>query len=164
MAQENKIAATIAPADKQTILQQLATIKQTLAPILFVSLTSDERMAMPKMGDKSREFVDKALDYAVKNPDLVPPYLSVQEALKDYLLVADLKEMARELSTLSQSLNDALTLAGAEAYEAALIFHASVKGASRTNTPGSEAIYEDLVKRFPYSTRKSLKMAKNQPA
>jgi hypothetical protein len=164
MAQENKIAAIISTADKQTILQQLVTIKQTLAPILSVSLTPEERQALPKMGDKSREFVDKALDYAVKNPDLVPPYLSIQEALKDYQLVSDLKEMARELSTLSQSVNDALMVAGAEAYEAALIFHASVKGASRTNSPGSEAIYEDLVKRFPFGSRKIGKATKDQSA
>ena len=52
-------------------------------------------------------------------------------------------------------------MAGAEAYDAALIFHASVKGASRTNTPGSEAIYEDLVQRFPRGSRKS---GQSQPA
>lgn len=155
MPQENKVSATFTAADKQAILKQLAAIRQLLKPVLNHSLSPEDRKNMAKMGDKSLAFVGKALDYAGKNSSLVPPYLDLAEANKDYALAADLKEFSHELATLSQAVEDNLMMAGAEAYDAALIFHASVKGASRTNTPGSEAIYDDLVQRFPRGSRKS---------
>ncbi len=155
MAQENKVSAALSAADKETVLQQLASIRQTLAPVLKLSLTAEERKNMAKMGDKSLAFVGKALDYAGRNSTLVPAYLDLAEASKDYALAADLKELSRELATLTQAVDDTLMIAGSEAYDAALIFHGSVKGASRANTPGSKAIYDDLAQRFPRSSRSS---------
>lgn len=149
MPQSNKISGALSAANKQAILQQLAAIRQQLRPVLLFNLTPDDRMGMAKMGDKSLAFVQKALDYAQKNSALVPAYLDVSEATKDLAMVNDLREIAHELNTLCQAVEDTLTMAGAEAYEASLIFHASVKGASRNNVAGSQAIYEDLVQRFP---------------
>lgn len=154
MPQSNKISGALSAGDKQTIMQQLAVIRQQLSPVLLFNLTPDDRAGMAKMGDKSLAFEQKALDYAQKNSALVPTYLDVSEASKDLALVTDLREVARELNTLCQAVEDTLTMAGAEAYEASLIFHASVKGASRNNVAGSQAIYEDLVKRFPRVSRK----------
>jgi hypothetical protein len=88
---------------------------------------------------------------------MVPGYLDIPEAIKDYALAADLKELSRELATLTQAVEDNMMIAGAEAYDAALIFHGAVKGANRTNTPGSKVIYDDLVARFPHGGRKTQK-------
>lgn len=155
MAQENRITYAIKPADKTAILKHIADIRQLLGGALAFNLDPSERQALAKMGDKSLAFVGKALDYATKNTALVPPYLDLAEANKDYALAADLREISRELGTLNQAVEDTLMVAGAEAYDAALIFHASVKGASRTNAAGSQAIYEDLVQRFPRGARKA---------
>ena len=157
MGQENRISVAISAADKETVLQQLASIRQLLAPALSLSLTAEERLSMAKMGDKSLAFVGKALDHAGRNAALVPGYLDIPEAVKDYTLAADLKQLSHELATLSQAIEDNMMIAGAEAYDAALIFHAAVKGASRSNTPGSKAIYDDLVARFPHGGRKAEK-------
>lgn len=159
MAQENKVSAAISAADKEAALQHLASIRQLLAPALNMSLTAEERISMAKMGDKSLAFVGKALDYATRNAPLVPGYLDIPEAVKDYALAADLQQLSRELVTLSQAVEDNMMIAGAEAYDAALIFHGAVKGASRSNTPGSKVIYEDLVSRFPHGGRKTAKPA-----
>jgi len=163
MPQQNLVSAALTTANKQAVLQHLAQARQLLMPVLLLSLTPDERRGLAKMGDKTVAFVEKALDYAVKNPALVPPYLDVTEAAKDFALVAQLRELQRELTTLSQSVDDTLMVAGAEAYDAALIFHASVKGASRVNSPGSSAIYEDLVQRFPRGGRKPAEAPSVQP-
>jgi len=159
MSQENRISAAISEADKQTVLQQLASIRQLLGPALQLSLTPEERLGLAKMGDKSLAFVGKALEYAAANPTLVPGYLDIPEALKDYTLAVDLKQLLRELGTLTQTMEDNMMIAGAEAYDASLIFHGSIRGASRANTPGSKAIYEDLVARFPHGGRKADKPA-----
>jgi hypothetical protein len=42
MGQDNKISAAISAADKQTVLQQLASIRQLLAPALNLSLTAED--------------------------------------------------------------------------------------------------------------------------
>jgi hypothetical protein len=155
MTQTNLLSATLADADKQAILQQLAQVKQQLNPLLLFNLGPDDKQGLLKMGDKSAAFVAKALDYAVKNPGLVPPYVSVEEAVRDHTLCAQLTEIYREMTVLQQALEDTIMIAGSEAYDAALQFHASVKAASRSNTPGSQAVYDDLAQRFPGRPRKT---------
>jgi hypothetical protein len=163
MAQENRISAAISASDKEAILQHLSGIRQLLAPVLLFNLEAEEKQGLAKMGDKSLAFVEKALDYATKNSQLVPPYLNLPEALKDFGLTSNLKEFAHELGTLSQAVDDTLMVAGSEAYDAALVFHASVKSASRTDAAGSLAIYEDLVQRFPRGGRRIAAPAPSAP-
>jgi hypothetical protein len=47
-------------------------------------------------------------------------------------------------------------VAGSEAYDAALIFYNSMKGASRVNVPGSQAVYNDLQQRFAVKPQKTV--------
>jgi hypothetical protein len=154
MSQKNALTATLTDADKQAILQQVAQVKQQLSHLLLFNLTAEDRHGLLKMGDRSMAFVNKALTYASQNPTLVPPYISVEEAVKDNTLAAQLSDIARELAVLSTALDDTIMIAGSEAYDAALQFHGSVKAASRSNTPGSQAIYEDLSQRFPGRPRR----------
>ncbi len=114
---------------------------------------------MAKMGDRTMAFVGKALDYAAQNPDLVPAYISLDEAVKDYRLYSQLNEIARQLATLCTALDDTITVSGSEAYDAALQFYGAVKGASRSNTAGSRAIFEDLSAQFAGRTGKTAKQA-----
>ena len=48
-----------------------------------------------------------------------------------------------------------MMMAGSEAYNAALVFYNSAKGASRVNVPGSEAVYSDLQQRFAVKPKKT---------
>ena len=52
---ENQISASLTPANRQAVMDAIATIKDKL-PFL-VDLTTEERRTLPKMGDKSRAFV-----------------------------------------------------------------------------------------------------------
>jgi hypothetical protein len=47
-----------------------------LAPYIL-ALTPAERHELPKMDEKTFGFVEKAYDFAQKNPNLVPPFLEV---------------------------------------------------------------------------------------
>jgi hypothetical protein len=64
----------------QDILTQAQTkiseVKALLAPYI-VALTPSERHELPKMGEKTISFVEKAFDFARQNPNLVPPYLDM---------------------------------------------------------------------------------------
>jgi len=155
MSQANKISAVISDEDKQNVQNNIKSIQTMLASVLMHSLTADDRHTMVKMGDKSVAFVQKALDYASKNPTLVPSYLDATEAEKDFKLYADLQSIYNQLGTLFTSVEDALMICGSEAMNGALIFYQSLQGAVRSNVPGSEAILEDLKQRFPKKSSKA---------
>lgn len=157
MAQKNTISAVLSPEEKAAALLQITGIKQQLNAVLQFHLTPEDRRDMVKMGDKSLAFVGKALEYATSNAHLVPAYLNMEEAQKDYELAIALHEILRDLEVLATSLEDTIMVAGSEAFDAALVFYTSVKAAARTNTPGVQSVYEDLVLRFPRGRRRQIK-------
>jgi hypothetical protein len=55
---DNRVSASLSKEDREAVLAAFNTIKTKL-PFL-IDLTKDERVALPKMGDKSRAFVTKA--------------------------------------------------------------------------------------------------------
>lgn len=155
MSQENLISLTI-PAETMTaITTSLNELETQLKTYLQFNLTADERQSLRSMGDKSLAFVQKSLDYAENTPSLCPNYLDLAEAKKDFSLAHDLNQILHRLNTLQRAVEDTMMVAGSEAYDAGLIFYNSVKGASRVNVPGSEAIYNDLQQRFVSKAKKA---------
>ena len=71
------------------------------------------------------------------------------------LFSQDLNAILKQVSTLQRAIEDTVMVAGSEAYNAALVFYSSVKGASRVNVPGSEAVYNDLQQRFAVKAKKT---------
>lgn len=155
MSQENQISTTIPAANLADIITKLNALNASLADYLLFNLTPTDRLELSKMGDKTIAFVQKALEYADTNPTLVPGYLDVSEAKKDFALSQDLNNILKQVSTLQRAIEDTTMVAGSEAYNAALVFYNSVKGASRVNVPGSEAVYNDLQQRFAVKPKKT---------
>ena len=149
MEQDNRVSLEITAEKLAAINEKTAALREELSDLLVINLTAEERMNMLRMGSKSVDFVTRALDYAGLNLPLVPAYLNVEEAKKDLNLVHLLEPILQELATLERALEDLSMVAGSEAYDAALIFYHSVKGASRVQVPGSEAIFNDLRRQFP---------------
>lgn len=155
MSQTNLISSSIPAETLAVINSSLSAINTSLATILLFNLTGSERQSLRTMGDKSLAFVQKALEYAENNPALMPPYLDLSEAKKDFSLSRDLYGILQQINTLQRAVEDTMMVAGSEAYDAALIFYNSVKGASRVNVPGSEAVYNDLQQRFAVKPKKT---------
>lgn len=53
---QNRISASLSTSDRDAVLAAITQIRQKL-PFL-IDLTADERRALPKLGDKSRAFVE----------------------------------------------------------------------------------------------------------
>jgi hypothetical protein len=151
--QQNLISGAITDAEMAKITDAVTQITTVLKPILK-NLTPAERQGMAKMGDKTLAFVGKAQEYSAQNPALNPSYLDVAEAKADFELAQKLETILKMLQPLAQSVEDTLMMAGSDAYLAALEFYFAVKGATRTNVPGSTTLYEDLKQRFPNRGRK----------
>ncbi|MEY4589391.1 MAG: hypothetical protein RL497_1467 [Pseudomonadota bacterium] len=148
MAQPDLIALNIPEADLLDIQTALTTLTTKLAPHL-ISLSTNVRKDLPKMGEKSQAFVGKAREFASQNPALVPSFLDLAAFEIDWKAVELLTSLQRQLAPLADNLSDTLVLSGSEAYQAALIFYSNIKVAARANVPNAKTIEDDLAKRFP---------------
>jgi len=155
MRSDNLLSVTIDPATMDSIQQAVTTIKDQL-PFLK-KLTPVERRKIARYGDKSQAFVEKAHDYAVSNPHLVPPYLDVAEFKRDYELVRGLARIMQSLKSLTEAVDDTRILAGRESYQSARVFYSSAKRAANSGVQGTQSIVDDLAQRFPGRSRKSVK-------
>jgi hypothetical protein len=153
MSQTNSIAVGIPEGDLAEIRGAIGVLRMKLAPHLK-SLTPQDRHELPKMGDKTIGFVQKAYEYGSRHAELAPSFLDFQAMETDVKAVELLRELSMSLDPLNEALNDSLTLSGSEAYQGALLFYGNVKAAAKAKTPGAAAIYDDLSSRFPGGPQK----------
>jgi hypothetical protein len=147
---DSKVSAKLSPTDKKAVMDAINTIKEKL-PFL-IDLTTEERKSLPKLGDKSRAFVSKALEIAAQNPDFLPRSFDVDEMRRDIELFEDLYPILLSLSQLQELIDDTSVAVGSEAYAAGLMVYnyakASGKGA------GLESMIDDLGRRFARKSKK----------
>ncbi|MBN3908554.1 MAG: hypothetical protein HWQ35_19035 [Nostoc sp. NMS1] len=147
---DNKVSAKLSSADREAVMQAITTIREKL-PFL-IDLTTDERKALPKLGDKSRAFVSKALEIGTQNPDFLPRSFDLNEMRQDIELFEALYPILLSLTQLQELLDDTSVAVGSEAYAAGLMIYnyakASGKGA------GLESMVDDLGRRFARKAKK----------
>ena len=148
-SQHTQVIPSTVLAQAQTKIDEARAL---LAPYIL-ALTPAERQALPKMGEKTIGFVEKAFDYARQNPNLVPPYLSLDAFGVDFSDAHGLWTLLNSIRQLEEGIDDTEMIAGSEAYQAALVFYHSVKTATAQDIPGAKAVYEELKTRFPQSGR-----------
>jgi hypothetical protein len=153
---DNSISITIPPSDLQIVKDALATIQTTLEPYL-IALTPEDRRKLLKMGDGSEPFVAKVMDYAVSDPQFLPPYVQFAEMKKDWEAVTGLLPIFRTVQQLENNLSDTVMLTGSETFDASLSYYNSVKMAAKMNVPNAKTIYEDLSKRFEAQGKRKAK-------
>jgi hypothetical protein len=151
MSQQNLVNVTIPAAKLQTIKGLVDQLKTELAPFV-ITLTNEERMTVLKLGDKSVAFVNKVKDYAISNPEFVPPFLSVPDLVTDITAVDELTPILRGLEEITSNLDDTVMLSGSEAFVGALMYYNGVKLGDKTGIADAKLIYEELKKRFPGRT------------
>ena len=158
MSQQNLVTVSITPEELKQISGAIDTLRTTLLPKLK-ALKPDERMELPKMGDKTVAFVKKALEHCTQNPELAPQYLDVSEYQKDVVAVETLKTLHSPISQIAEALSDTMILSGSDAYSAALMFYNSVKIAKKSNVAKAGTIHDDLSERFPGKVKGAVKQA-----
>jgi hypothetical protein len=146
----NKISATLTQSERDAVLTAIATIKQKL-PFLL-DLTLEERKTLPKMGDKSRAFVSKALEVATQNPDFLPRSFALEEMRKDVQLFEAMYPIVMAFTQLQELLDDTYVTVGSEAYAAALQVYNYAKASGQGS--GLDAVVDELGQRFARRSRK----------
>lgn len=148
MAQPNTISVVLDDASMVEIRAAIGVLKTKLAPHLK-TLSVQDRKELPRLGDKTLAFVQKAKDYSGLHADLVPGYLDREAFDIDLEAFNRLRNLERDLTPVTEALADSIALSGSEAYQAALVFYNNVKAARKVNVGASAAVYDDLSSRFP---------------
>lgn len=148
------ITATLSETDIQDIKAALQTIQQKL-PFL-ITLTSDERRKLCKMGDKSIAFVNNSLTAAQANRNILPASFDVDEFVRDYQLTVTLTELLIGLRQVTEQVDDTLLAVGSETMSSSLTVYDYVKTAAK-KTPGLKSLAEQLGERFKALRAKSSK-------
>lgn len=118
---DNKVSAKLSSADREAVMQAITTIREKL-PFL-IDLTTEERKALPKLGDKSRAFVSKALEIGTQNPDFLPRSFDLNEMRQDIELFEALYPILLSLTQLQELVDDTSVAVGSEAYAAGLMVY-----------------------------------------
>ncbi|MEH2371996.1 hypothetical protein [Nostoc sp.] len=139
-----QISATLTQTERDAVLHAISTIKEKL-PFL-VDLSSDDRKALPKMGDKSRAFVSKALEVAAQNPEFLPRSFDLEEMRKDVQLFEALYPVLLSLTQLQELVDDTTMAVGSEAYAAALQVYNYAKASGQG--AGLDAVVVEMGRRF----------------
>jgi len=146
----NQISATMTNADRDAVLAAVATIKEKL-PFLM-DLTPEQRTSLPKMGDKSQAFVNKALEVATQNPDFLPRSFDLEEMKRDVELFQALYPVFLSLTQLQELVDDTVMAVGSDAYAAALVVYNFAKASGKGS--GLDAVADEMGKRFARKSRK----------
>ena len=137
------ISATLSPDDHQAINAAIDGLRQKL-PFL-IDLTAAERIRMAKGGDKTKAFIQKAVQIANEHPQMFPPAF-LEEMRKDAQLLDTLSPITLAIKTLAKKLDDTTMQLGAEAFAAARTVY------SVTKSPFAKAALrtasDDLAKRY----------------
>jgi hypothetical protein len=152
----NPISATLSQEDRDAIAQAVVTIKTRL-PFL-IDLVGDQRSTLPKMGDKSRAFVSKALEVASQNSDFLPRSFDVEEMRKDIALYEDLSGVLMTLAQLQDLIDDTCLVVGSEAYTAALTIYNYAKSNGQSAN-GLEPLVEEMAQRFRRTRKTKMEAA-----
>ncbi len=147
MSQKNEIYFRLTEDELSNIQGLLSALNKTLVPKLK-ALTPADRHDILKLGEKSQAFVTKSYEYAIQHPELVPPYLNLEDMKINMDAVDSLRNIHQALEQLAALTHDSLILSGSDAYSAALVFYESVKVAAKNNFSSAQTISEDLSKRF----------------
>lgn len=142
---QNRISATMAQADKDAVMAAIKTLSDKM-PFL-IDLGPDERKALPKLGDKSRAFVEKALEIATQNPGFLPRDFDIEEFRKDVTIFTDLSSVRQALSKVFDLVEDSMMVAGSEAYIAALMVY-NIAKSKNIGTEGLDSTIDELGQRF----------------
>ncbi|MBK3515851.1 hypothetical protein [Carboxylicivirga marina] len=120
----------------------------------MITLTKEERISLPKMGEKTLAFVVNSHEYSQQRPELRPSYATQEDFDIDVADATGLLPIESLLRKMASQINDTAMLAGSEAYTQALLFYNNAKMASKNNVPGAKEIYDDLRTRFPGRRKK----------
>jgi hypothetical protein len=146
---QNLVSLTFTDAQLVAIDQTLDTLESQLVGL--VALTTTQRRAVPKMGEKSEAFCRQTLSLLEQNPQVVPPSVVVADAQADLVALDQWRPRMLRLKRLSERSDDTELALGSDVMATALQGYALLKVVGKNQ--GLEALRKSLGTRFSKSPR-----------
>ncbi len=153
MTVENRVDIVYTSETIQETNTAISSLQEALKPYVL-ALPAEKKKNMVVVGNRLFDFVERGCMLAENNPDLIPPYIKMDNVKKDVDAWKVMNPMIKELEQQLSLLNDTAALCGNEAYSAVLSFYHYIKQAAKDGVPGAKPIYEDLKKQFPSTAPK----------
>lgn len=138
----SNLTGAVTNANRDAILGFMTSAEGVLS--FLISMTNDERRTLSKMGPDGLNYVTKCIEYAEANPTMIPAGVSVAMAREDLDRHNQLRIVWQDVQTTLRKFSDTMIASGIEAKDFADLYYSLVKGMSKTNFPGAQAIFDDL--------------------
>lgn len=152
----NRVNATMTAAQVAAVKSALNGVISNL-PVL-VGLTSEERMALPKISKSNKLFTEDAANLLNNNGSMFPSYVNAASIQNDLTYWVQLDELIPLVRQLLERMEDTQMLAGSEAYSMALAVYRLADAAAKGGVSGADTVYQQLRERF-----EGQGVAKNNP-
>lgn len=140
----NHVSGSLTDADQKALMDALQLIREKL-PFL-TDLTTEERRTLPRMGDKTRAFVERAAEVANQNQGILPRGFDLEEYRRDVALINAMRPFATAFGQLDELIDDTMMALGSDAYTASLLVYQSAKIARADE--GFDKVLDGLGRRF----------------
>lgn len=142
---------TLSEDDREETMLAIATIRQKLS--FLINLTLEERRAQPKLGDKTRIFIQKAMEVVNRDDSFLPRSFDVADMQREVELFEGLYPILLSLAQLHELVEHTYLAAGNDAYASARVVYQSAKANGRGI--GIDAVVDELGSRFSRKSRKA---------
>jgi len=142
------IKGELLPEQQEAVLKAFADIQAQL-PFL-IDLSTEDRRGLPKMGDKSRAFVDQGLALATQNEGILPRAFDLDEYRADVEMVRKMEPIMMTMRQLMKKMEDTFLAAGSDAYTQTLHVYQAAKLAGKDGSLDEHL--DSLGKRFARKT------------
>lgn len=143
--------AVLSEEDQKEVMVAIATIRQKL-PFL-INLSTDERRALSKLGDKTCMFIQKAMEVVNQDDSFLPRSFDVAEMQREVELFEGLYPILLSLAQLYELVEHTYWAAGDDAYASARVVYQAAKANGRGI--GIDAVVDELGNRFNRKSRKA---------
>jgi len=145
---QNLISIELSDDTLKAVDDAIQTLEAQLAKL--VDLSSDERRALNKMGDKSEAFCRQALTVMAQNPQMLPASVDLAEAQRDLHALDVLRSRGARLRQLLGRLDDTEMALGSDVMSASLEGYALLKVLGKGS--GLDELRKGMSARFSRST------------
>jgi len=147
----NKISLDITSAQKTAVDDATANLADAVKPF-EIQVDKEEVKSLQKISDGRIPFVEKVSQYAVTDPQFLPPFADVPEFTIDFKTFRDVSEIIRPIQQIIDNLKNVKMVSGSESYYFALTYYQTVQFQAKMGVPGAQTIYEDLRRLFENKT------------
>jgi len=155
MSTTGKVSATLADADKTSVISKLDEIL-ALLPFL-ITLSKQERHDAHKMGPKSVEYANLGYTGAATFPTEMRAGFDVAGFKKDVVLSSSLLDIQVKINMVNEMVNDTLMAVGSDAMASADEVYGQLKKSARKGDAAAKSLVDKMALRYKEQGKKKPK-------